>query len=194
MSRASSWFSGPSVECQLSNEMAKPSSVGLRVAAISAMNCCGVFPALSAAIMIGAPCASSAQTKCTWWPRMRWKRTQTSAWMYSIRWPTWNGAFAYGSAVVTKSLRGIARRRWQTFDFRDAPKDSEHLCGLALRESRRRCAPERPPQGETRNMVRRVRAAVVAAVAIGAALLVANFVLSVHHTRQLRDESAAVLA
>jgi len=43
-------------------------------------------------------------------------------------------------------------------------------------------------------MVRRVGGAVLAAVAIGAALVVANFVLSVHHTRQLRDESAAVLA
>jgi len=42
-------------------------------------------------------------------------------------------------------------------------------------------------------MVRRVGAAVLAAVAIGSALLVANFVLSVHHTRQLRDESAAVV-
>src|SRR5678816_4628376 len=43
-------------------------------------------------------------------------------------------------------------------------------------------------------MVRRAGVAVLTAVAIGAALLVANFVLSVHHTRQLRDESAAVLA
>jgi PAS domain S-box-containing protein len=38
-----------------------------------------------------------------------------------------------------------------------------------------------------------VGAAVLAAVAIGSALLVANFVLSVYHTRQLRDESAAVV-
>ena len=42
-------------------------------------------------------------------------------------------------------------------------------------------------------MVRRVGAAVLAAVAIGSALLVANFVLAVYHTRQLRDESAAVV-
>ena len=28
-----------------------------------------------------------------------------SAWMYSIMWPMWNGALAYGRAVVTKSLR-----------------------------------------------------------------------------------------
>src|SRR6516225_7294486 len=54
MSRASSWFSGPSVECQLSNEIRKPSSMGLRPVAISAMNCCGVLPALSAPIMIAA--------------------------------------------------------------------------------------------------------------------------------------------
>ena len=40
---------------------------------------------------------------------MRWKRTQMSAWMYSIMWPMWNGAFAYGNAVVTKSLRGMGR-------------------------------------------------------------------------------------
>ena len=74
------------------------------------------MPALSAAIMIGAPWASSAQTKCTAWPLMRWKRTQMSAWMYSIMWPMWNGALAYGSAVVTKSLRGmggpVANRRF----------------------------------------------------------------------------------
>ncbi len=57
--------------------------------------------------MIGAPWASSAQTKCSSCPCMRWKRTQMSAWMYSIMWPTWNGAFAYGSAVVTKILRGM---------------------------------------------------------------------------------------
>jgi len=42
-------------------------------------------------------------------------------------------------------------------------------------------------------MVRRVGAAVLAAAAIGSALLVANFVFSVYHTRQLRDESAAVV-
>ena len=57
--------------------------------------------------MIGAPCVSSAQTKCTSWPCMRWKRTQMSAWMYSMMWPMWNGPFAYGSAVVTNSLRGV---------------------------------------------------------------------------------------
>ena len=38
---------------------------------------------------------------------MRWKRTQMSAWMYSIMWPMWKGALAYGNAVVTKSLRGM---------------------------------------------------------------------------------------
>ena len=109
MSWARAWFSGASVELQLSNEMAKPSRYCRRPAATSATNACGVLPALSAAIMIGAPCASSAQTKCTAWPRMRWKRTQMSAWMYSIMWPMWKGAFAYGNAVVTKSLRGMGQ-------------------------------------------------------------------------------------
>ena len=42
-------------------------------------------------------------------------------------------------------------------------------------------------------MVRRVGGAVLAAIAIGAALLVGNLALSVYHTTQLRDESAAVL-
>ena len=87
MSFASAWFSGASVELQWSNEIWKPSRYFLRSAAIAATNCCGVCPAFSAAIMIAAPCASSAQTKWTAWPRMRWKRTQMSAWMYSIMWP-----------------------------------------------------------------------------------------------------------
>ena len=102
---ASSVFSGLSVECQLSNWMWKPSRYSLRPAAISATKACGVLPAFSAAIMIGAPCASSAPTKCTMWPCMRWNRTQTSAWMYSMMWPMWNLPLAYGRAVVTKSLR-----------------------------------------------------------------------------------------
>ena len=55
--------------------------------------------------MIGAPCVSSAQTKCTVWPRIRWNRTQMSAWMYSMMCPMWNGPFAYGSAVVTNRRR-----------------------------------------------------------------------------------------
>ncbi len=38
--------------------------------------------------------ASSAPMKCTSWPCIRWNRTQMSAWMYSIMWPMWNGAFA----------------------------------------------------------------------------------------------------
>ena len=29
-----------------------------------------------------------------------------SAWMYSMMWPMWNGPLAYGSAVVTNSVRG----------------------------------------------------------------------------------------
>jgi hypothetical protein len=59
-----------------------------------ATNCCGVCPTFSAAIMMGAPWASSAQTKFTSAPRMRCARTQVSAWMYSIMWPMWNGALA----------------------------------------------------------------------------------------------------
>jgi hypothetical protein len=39
---------------------------------------------------------------------MRWKRTQISAWMYSMMCPMWNGPFAYGNAVVTNSFRGDA--------------------------------------------------------------------------------------
>ncbi|MEO5845073.1 MAG: CHASE3 domain-containing protein, partial [Caldimonas sp.] len=42
-------------------------------------------------------------------------------------------------------------------------------------------------------MVRRVGRIVIAAAAIGAVLLIANATFSVHHTAQLRNESAAVL-
>jgi hypothetical protein len=43
---------------------------------------------------------------------MRWKRTQMSACTYSMMWPMWNGPFAYGSAVVTNSVRaGVAGMR-----------------------------------------------------------------------------------
>ena len=91
---ASAWFSLASVLCQWSKAMWKPSRKGLRPAAISATKACGVLPAFSAAIMIGAPCASSAQTKFTSDPIRRWKRTQMSAWMYSIMCPMWNGALA----------------------------------------------------------------------------------------------------
>src|SRR5687767_2277143 len=61
--------------------------------------------------MIGAPCVSSAPTKCTARPRMRWKRTQMSAWMYSMMWPIWNGPFENGSAVVMKRGRREAMAR-----------------------------------------------------------------------------------
>src|SRR6195256_2525378 len=71
------------------------------------MSCCGLMPSLSALSMIGAPCASSAPTKCSSCPCILWKRTQMSAWMYSMMCPMWNGPLAYGSAVVTKILRGI---------------------------------------------------------------------------------------
>ena len=67
------------------------------------------MPSASALSMIGAPCASSAQTKCTSCPCIRWKRTQMSAWMYSMMWPMWNEPLAYGRAVVTKRRRGIGR-------------------------------------------------------------------------------------
>src|SRR5687768_17098532 len=60
--------------------------------------------------MIGALCASSAQTKCTSLPCIRWCRTQLSAWMYSMMWPMWKLPLAYGTAVVTKSLRGEGMR------------------------------------------------------------------------------------
>src|SRR5580700_3342235 len=72
-----------------------------------ATSCCGVTPSLSALSMMGAPCASSAPTKNSSCPCILWKRTQMSAWMYSMMWPMWNGPFAYGSAVVTKILRAI---------------------------------------------------------------------------------------
>src|SRR4029077_4909237 len=71
------------------------------------MSCCGLMPSLSALSMIGAPCASSAPTKCSSCPCILWKRTQMSAWMYSMMCPMCNGPLAYGSAVVTKILRGI---------------------------------------------------------------------------------------
>ena len=72
-----------------------------------ATSCFGVMPSASALSMIGAPCVSSAQTKCSSCPCMRWKRTQVSAWMYSMMWPTWKGPLANGRAVVTKIWRGI---------------------------------------------------------------------------------------
>jgi hypothetical protein len=34
-----------------------------------------------------------------------------SAWMYSMMWPMWNGPFAYGNAVVTKSFRDAMEER-----------------------------------------------------------------------------------
>ncbi len=93
MSCDSTTFSGESVECQWSKLMWKPSRCFGRVAAIFATSACGVMPSASAFSMIAAPCVSSAQTKCTSWPRIRWKRTQMSAWMYSMMWPMWNGPF-----------------------------------------------------------------------------------------------------
>ena len=64
-----------------------------------------MIPSASAFSMIGAPWVSSAQTKWTVLPCIRWNRTQMSAWMYSMMWPMWNGPLAYGSAVVTNRVR-----------------------------------------------------------------------------------------
>ena len=75
------------------------------MAAIFSTSSRGVMPSASAFSMIAAPWESSAQTKWTSWPRIRWNRTQMSAWMYSMMWPMWNGPLAYGSAVVTNSVR-----------------------------------------------------------------------------------------
>src|SRR5512144_1986489 len=72
---------------------------------MAATKSCGVVPAFSAAIMVAAPCASSAPTKCTSWPLIRCWRTLMSAWMYSMMWPMWSGPLAYGRAVVTNSRR-----------------------------------------------------------------------------------------
>ena len=63
-------------------------------APIRSMSSSGDTPSRSALSMTGVPCASSAQTKWISAPRMRWKRTQTSVWMYSTRWPMWMGPFA----------------------------------------------------------------------------------------------------
>ena len=41
---------------------------------------------------------------------MRWKRTQISAWMYSMMWPMWKEPLAYGNAVVAKMRRLVMRR------------------------------------------------------------------------------------
>ena len=86
---ASSWFSGASVLCQLSNRMWKPSRYCLRPAAMSATNCCGVLPTFLGRNHDRAPWVSSAPQKSTATPRMRWNRTQVSAWMYSMMWPMW---------------------------------------------------------------------------------------------------------
>jgi hypothetical protein len=47
------------------------------------------MPSFSARSMIGVPWVSSAQTYQHSWPRIFWKRTQMSVWMYSTRWPRW---------------------------------------------------------------------------------------------------------
>src|SRR5215469_6407561 len=87
--------------------MWNPCRYWARPAPTRATSSCGVMPSLSALSMMGAPCASSAQTKCSSCPCIRWKRTQISAWMYSIMWPMCSGPLAYGRAVVTKILRGM---------------------------------------------------------------------------------------
>jgi hypothetical protein len=54
----------------------------------------GVMPSFSARSMIGVPWVSSAQTYQHSWPRIFWKRTQMSVWMYSTRWPRWMAPLA----------------------------------------------------------------------------------------------------
>ena len=105
----------------------------MRVAATRAIELPrGVMPSSSAFSMIGAPCASSAQTKCTSCPCIRWKRTQMSAWMYSMMWPMWNGPFAYGSAVVTNSLRAAGDDIAKTLRSAGETIDSSRTrCGAA---------------------------------------------------------------
>ena len=44
--------------------------------------------------MMGVPCVSSAQTYQHSLPRIFWKRTQMSVWMYSTRWPRWMAPLA----------------------------------------------------------------------------------------------------
>src|SRR5688572_13624670 len=111
MSVDSSTFSGECVVYQWSKLRLKPSRYCRRPAPIWRISSSGVMPSASAFSMMGAPCVSSAPTKCTGRPCMRWKRTQMSAWMYSMMWPMWNGPFENGSAVVMNSGRREAMAR-----------------------------------------------------------------------------------
>jgi hypothetical protein len=90
----SSTFSCECVEWKLSKLTLKRARSRLCVSPTRATSSSGVMPSDSARSMIGAPCESSAQTKLILCPWSRWKRTQMSAWVYSMMWPRWNGAFA----------------------------------------------------------------------------------------------------
>src|SRR4029079_5477376 len=94
------------------------------------------MPSASALSMIRAPCVSAAPTKCTGRPCMRWKRTQMSAWMYSMMWPMWNGPFANGRAVVMDRGRKEVMTRmtaaWRPSAIRQ-PLLAVVLHGLELR-------------------------------------------------------------
>ena len=80
--------------------------------------------------MIGAPCASSAQTKCTTLPRMRWKRTQMSAWMYSIMWPIVERRVRVGQRGRDEEGAGHEHRAEGGRDSRQPPR------GLRRRQAR----------------------------------------------------------
>ena len=94
MSCASSWFSGPSVECQLSKRDVEAVEVLLAAGGDLGHEVLRRLAGLlggdhdrRAVRVVGADEVHLV-------PRMRWKRTQMSAWMYSIMWPMWNGALA----------------------------------------------------------------------------------------------------
>ena len=53
-----------------------------------------VLCGIEADFITGVPCVSSAHTYTHSWPRIFWKRTQKSVWMYSTRWPRWMSPFA----------------------------------------------------------------------------------------------------
>ncbi len=91
---ASSRFSSEWVEWKWSKLTPKRARSRRWDSATRAMSSSGGMPSASALSMIGAPWVSSAQTKCTLCPCSRWKRTQMSAWVYSMMWPMWNGPLA----------------------------------------------------------------------------------------------------
>jgi hypothetical protein len=95
----SSTFSGESVEYQLSKAMWKPSRYWARPAAMLGHE----FLRRHAFLLggdhdrgaVGVVGADEVHLRCC--PPsfcIRWKRTQMSAWMYSIMWPMWKAALA----------------------------------------------------------------------------------------------------